>query len=298
MRRADIILRCANRSIVSAAIVLAALATGFAPVFSESRSVDITYVANEGFLITAGSDKVLIDALFSEGFGTYLTPSRSARGKLKKASPPFDGVDLILVTHAHGDHVDARMVLAHLANNPGATCVAPQQAVDKMKELDNFDALVTQVEAVTPERGKVISKPIGGIELEVYGMRHAPYLENGVDRHRDVQNLGYLVTVGGVRVFHAGDAVFDLDDAFIASTGIGDGRIDVLFIKSYDLSENTQHLVNEVFKPALVVGMHAPPADVEKMADVFSRAFPRGFVFKKSMEKKTVVIERGDGATN
>jgi L-ascorbate metabolism protein UlaG (beta-lactamase superfamily) len=280
--------------ILLTAILLAAVlpAAQARPAKSITKALEVTYVANEGFLIAGGSAKVLVDALFDEGFGTYQTPARPTRGQLENASPPFDGVGLILVTHWHDDHFNPKMVVAHLKNNPGATCVAPQQVVDKMKEEKDFDAVAKQTEAATPEPGEVISKIIGGIGLKIFGMRHAPYMENGVDRHRDVQNVGYLVTVGGVNMFHTGDAVFDLEEEFIQSTGIDNETIDVLFIEYFDMSENTQHLIKDVFKPQHVIGMHLPTNNIEKMAGVFPEVFAGGLVFKKSMEKQTFAIER------
>ncbi|UCG51856.1 MAG: hypothetical protein JSW58_17100, partial [Candidatus Latescibacterota bacterium] len=61
---------------------------------ANAESVEITYVANEGFLVSTDTQKILIDALFDEGFGRYLTPSLLTRRKLTRAKPPFDNVDL------------------------------------------------------------------------------------------------------------------------------------------------------------------------------------------------------------
>ena len=46
--------------------------------FSQSTElkIDVTYIANAGFLIESSGKKVLIDALFKNGWNTYLTPCR------------------------------------------------------------------------------------------------------------------------------------------------------------------------------------------------------------------------------
>ncbi|UCH85075.1 MAG: MBL fold metallo-hydrolase [Candidatus Latescibacterota bacterium] len=282
---------------VAGAIATALLAVLFAPTMAgpppaKSGSVEITYVANEGFLIASGSSKVLIDALFSEGFGRYLTPSLSTSRKLTNASSPFDGVDVILVTHAHDDHFDPGMVVTHLTHNPGAICLAPQQAVDKMVEKKGFEAVASRVQVTTPEPGQAVDRSIGDIDIRIFGIPHAVYMENGVNRHRNVQNVGYVISVGGITVCHTGDAVFDFDHAYIEATGIDEKHIDVLFIEYFDMGEGTQHLVKDVFKPKHVIAMHIPPSEVGKMAEKFPSVYPGGVVFEKSMDKKTVTIVR------
>ena len=80
------------------------------------NNVSITYIGNAGFLIQIENKKILIDALFKGFEGTYELP-QYIQEKLKLAQAPFDDVDLILVTHAHGDHIDPDMVLQHMKNN-------------------------------------------------------------------------------------------------------------------------------------------------------------------------------------
>jgi L-ascorbate metabolism protein UlaG (beta-lactamase superfamily) len=87
-------------------------------IFRENER-SITYVGNAGFLISIGDKKILIDALFKGFEGSYKLP-QEVQDKLTLAQAPFDDVDLILVTHAHSDHIDPVMVLQHMQNNPDA----------------------------------------------------------------------------------------------------------------------------------------------------------------------------------
>ena len=70
-------------------------------------------------MIKTGDKKILIDALFTGFEGSYQLP-QEVQEKLRLAQAPFDDVDLIIVTHAHGDHIDPDMVRQHLKNNPKA----------------------------------------------------------------------------------------------------------------------------------------------------------------------------------
>ena len=75
-------------------------------VVKEDPDWRVTFVGNSGFLIAVGDKKVIINAFF-EGFPPGYTPPANVRDLLVKAQPPFDNVDLIPVTHAHGDHFSA-----------------------------------------------------------------------------------------------------------------------------------------------------------------------------------------------
>jgi len=56
------------------------------------KAIDITYIANEGFLISSRDSKVLIDGIFTEGFGRFQTPTAETLAKESQASPPFDNI--------------------------------------------------------------------------------------------------------------------------------------------------------------------------------------------------------------
>ena len=103
--------------------------------------IEIMYLANEGFLLTSGDHKVLIDGLFREG-GDYATLSLESRETVETALPPFDTVDVVLATHHHADHFHAVAVCRFLDSNPLAQFVSTQQALDQMRSAcDNPMAL-------------------------------------------------------------------------------------------------------------------------------------------------------------
>ena len=44
-------------------------------IFSQ-KDLQVTYLANEGFLLRTSSHKVLIDALFKDGYGAFAVPPK------------------------------------------------------------------------------------------------------------------------------------------------------------------------------------------------------------------------------
>ena len=73
-----------------------------------------------------GGHKVLVDSLLRPDYlAKYNSRSDVLHADLIGSRPPFDGVDLVLVTHMHTDHINADAALAHLVSNPGAVLVGP-----------------------------------------------------------------------------------------------------------------------------------------------------------------------------
>ena len=99
------------------------------------QTVEVTYLANEGFLIQSGNKKILIDALFRGELAPYAGIPGEWREKLETAKAPFDAVDLVLVSHVHSDHFDAASVARHLAHNPHAILVSSPQVVEKVRAM-------------------------------------------------------------------------------------------------------------------------------------------------------------------
>ena len=92
------------------------------------------YIANEGVLVTAGDTKIMFDPLPLSGFGVYMDVPDQVRGDMMAGMPPYDGVDVIFVSHAHRDHFSASEMIAYMHSNPDTHIVVPQQALDMAKK--------------------------------------------------------------------------------------------------------------------------------------------------------------------
>ena len=138
--------------------------------------------------------KILIDALFKGFVGSYEMP-REIQDKMTSAQAPFDDVDLILVTHAHGDHVSTDMVKQHLENNPVAIFASTQQLVDHMKDSSERSI------GFNPTKEKSDKIDIQGITIESFLLPHGP--------DSRILNNGFLISVNGITFFHTGDVDFD-----------------------------------------------------------------------------------------
>ena len=95
-------------------------------------TIEILYVANEGVLISSREKRILIDGLHREYGRDYAFLPDKEREKIEAAKPPFDNIDLILVSHMHGDHFHPESVGLHLKHDAKAMLVSSQQVVDEV----------------------------------------------------------------------------------------------------------------------------------------------------------------------
>lgn len=131
----------------------------------------LTHYGHACVLVDTGSARLLFDpGTFSTGFET------------------LDGLDAILVTHQHFDHVDADALRTLLRANPDAALVTDGQTAE---QLDGIDAR-------TAAPGDVLA--LGGAEVTVVGSGDHAQIHPDIPL---VANNGYLVDGA---LLHPGDA--------------------------------------------------------------------------------------------
>ena len=150
-------------------------------------------MGNSGFMIEAGGKKVLIDAFFGE-FGNYSLPEYEL-DTLLNAKPPFDNVNLVLASHDHSDHFSAERVSQFLENSPSTIFVSTSQAVN---QIHGFD---TRIEALDPRDNIPVDTEVNGLQIKAFYLSHSDVPAGS----EETFNNGYLVTMGGITLFHTGD---------------------------------------------------------------------------------------------
>jgi L-ascorbate 6-phosphate lactonase len=157
------------------------------------RRLTLTWFGQAGFRLEGGESRVLIDPFLSARDDRAYPPPATAAD--------FADITLVLCTHEHIDHLDMGFLPEFAKVNDVAKIVVPAPVVDLAVSggLDQ-DRLV----------GAVPGEPIQDRDLTV---RPLPALHGlGGDKpvvyeFLDGRFLGYLLEIGGVRMFHAGDGL-------------------------------------------------------------------------------------------
>jgi L-ascorbate metabolism protein UlaG (beta-lactamase superfamily) len=275
------------KRIAAALLLILAIFIGVA-VSKNNRQLTITYIANDGFLVSSGDKKILIDALFDTSFGEYAVPSAPLVKDMINQTPPFEKVDLFLVTHSHRDHFYAPYVIDFLKHHPETEFVGPKMACDLLRE----DVKPLQrLHEIDLEIGGSTEKILREIPLKIFRTKHA-----GDPEGTREENLAYLVDLNRVKLLHTGDGPIEFNRYLYEEFGLDKERIDVVFQSFFDISEITRRFIQEAVKPKYVVAMHIPPKDFESEARKFLSVYPNGMAFEKPLESKVLKIAKMSGS--
>jgi L-ascorbate metabolism protein UlaG (beta-lactamase superfamily) len=153
------------------------------------RSVVLSWFGQSSVALRLGGATTLIDPFLSQHPDRLVPPPFAAE--------EAHGVDVLLITHDHLDHLDERALPAIAAASPNAVVVVPEEVVERVTELG---VELARVRGLPPE-GRT---EIGAVTIDAVPACHG---EEMGDAYRLGPFLGYVVSAGGVSVYHAGDTV-------------------------------------------------------------------------------------------
>ena len=189
----------------------------------------LTFHGHACFLLEHAGRRVVID------------PFLTGNPKAVIGSSELPQLDAILVTHGHGDHLGDAIPLAI---HHKATLVAP------------YELALFAIEQGAPG---VHSMHIGGAHEFPFGRVkmvtavHGGMVEGDEAGRYTTHPCGYVVTMGGVRVYHTGDTALTLDLQLLA------GQVDVMCVAigdNYTMGPEDAARAVEMVKPRMVIPMH------------------------------------------
>lgn len=242
------------------------------------QAVQVTFVNNEGFVIEAGDKKVLIDALFWGNRQARLVPVAQA-SRMGQAIPPFDDIDLILITHDHFDHFDPEITGENLLNNPTAVLLSTEQVTERLgREFEQYGEIQDRVIGLNLDRGAQRSLVIGGLGVEVLNFPH------GIGAP---QNIAFILTIGGLRLLHTGDLVPEETPRIIQDYNLPDRPLDVAFVPYFWFTnQNYRTFFLEGLNAAQIVPMHYIPAN-NSVVTASTEEFPQAVLFSEPYDTLT-----------
>jgi L-ascorbate metabolism protein UlaG (beta-lactamase superfamily) len=242
----------------------------------------LTRIANSGVMLASGESKVLIDALFDMPPSDYRAPAPEVLEKIMKGAPPFDGVDLVLVTHNHPDHFAAPLAVRALESSPQAMLVAPEDAVAEMRKEQDWPRVAARVVPLDLKIGEKAEREITGISLAACRTLHSGQRE-------EPMNLMFRLRLNGWRVFHEGDADATLDE--YRKFGLEEAKIDLALVHFwFPLHPEMAKLLQEVIQPAHIGLTHLPvrlESDAPGKIDMVRQYYKDIFLLLPGMPAKT-----------
>jgi ankyrin repeat protein/L-ascorbate metabolism protein UlaG (beta-lactamase superfamily) len=243
--------------------------------------LDITYIGNEGFLISRGERKIIIDALNANPWG-YVSTGARIFGMMRAGRPPFDGLDVCVASHAHADHSNARMTAELLRQDPRLIFVSSPVARDSVlaRAGDAADAIRPQIIAVDPPWNSVETHTPNGIQLEFFGVNHAdpsrpPY-----------KTLATLIDLDGVRLLHLADEVPAGNLERFKAIDPSRKGVDIAFVDQFFLGDSSGvKILQEYIRPSWMILMHARPDEIDEAARTLAPLHPNLIIFREQMER-------------
>jgi L-ascorbate metabolism protein UlaG (beta-lactamase superfamily) len=181
----------------------------------------------------------------------YIDPTGGAEAYKGVGAP-----DMIIVTDIHGDHFDAKTIDA--VKGPNTVLIVPQAVADLMPASNNKQKVVVVA------NGEMIKQQ--DITIEALPMYNLP--ETDDSRHPKGRGNGYVLTIGGKRIYISGDTE-DIPEMRALQ------NIDIAFVcmnlpYTMDVNQAAQGVM--AFKPKVVYPYHHRGQDINVFAGLVNAA--------------------------
>ena len=241
---------------------------------AHKKGIAVWWVGHNGWLIK--SDDILV--------GTDLPLETKAREVLSPvtAKELAGELDISFVTHEHSDHFE-RETSRILVENGNCVFVMPASCLDAAKK-----------EVQIPDDRIKIAEPrkefdVGSVHIEavraIHGNKsYAVYYE------ANLQDCGYVITMGGKRFLQMGDSVLLEDQLFLEN-------IDVLFFSPTEHNtyiERSVILINTL-EPEYIFPQHRDTFKVTPENRFWTNAYPYEVKLRlsKSLQDRYYILEMG-----
>jgi len=247
-----------------------------------SADVTVTQLANEGVILSdGGKNQVMIDGMVTEPYSLYGGLPEDVVALYSKASGPFAGIDVALATHQHHDHNQPQAACQFMQKSTGTLLVSSQQVVDLMHEkCRDFTATSKRIKIIDPQYGQPEVVQVGDVKVTAFRLSH------GGGKYAVLQNFGFLVEIGGMRVLHVGDA--DMDAADFIRAGVHSMNVDIALLPFWYFEPGPGgDLVHTYIDAPHKIANHIPPGEMAEIKEYMHGAYPEVLILEKPMDQVT-----------
>ena len=214
--------------------------------------LSIDYIANEGFLIAGETKRILVDGIFTQGWGKYHTPTQETLINERNALPPFDSLSFILFSHKHDDHINPGYTVEHMMNDKSAFLLCPPQVNDLLINMEEYSKISDRITVINTEPKNILDLTVNNQSFKVIPIPHPD------DSNNEIQNIGFVFCIENFTVFHPGDGYSNSLTDYENVNTAGDS-IDIAFIPRWffnnEYGDGGKEII-QYLKPRIIIPMH------------------------------------------
>jgi len=257
---------------------------------SPKDDLKITYLANCGFLYENQSSKIIIDPFGNEFGNFFFLPSHETKTNLEEGNEPFDNIDLVLITHIHGDHFNPFLAENFLLNNKNTKMICPPQVFKQIKDscvnLKQIESQIISPEISMNNMKKMIINDISVIAVRMQhgtgrslqGLKYEEYTD-----YEKTENFGFLLDFKKKVIFHQGDACQKINELAINKIN---RKVDIAYLGFFDYDSITYSLLKEKLHAKNIIFMHGTKPGNELETKEFKSIEPKLIFFKQELESR------------
>jgi L-ascorbate metabolism protein UlaG (beta-lactamase superfamily) len=167
-----------------------------------AEGLSLYWLGQAGFVIDAGGRRLVIDPYLSDSLAEKYRGRLYPHQRMMAAPVTTDAlgdIDLVLSTHQHTDHMDPQTLQPLFGVRPEIKLVAPLAAEEEALKRSG----------IGPDRLLLLDagdriNPLPGVSITATRSAHET-LERDAAGH--YKFLGYVIEIGGVRLWHSGDTI-------------------------------------------------------------------------------------------
>ncbi len=215
-----------------------------------------------GVFISGNEFSVLIDGLHTKYGDDYLFPSEELVTKITTQLKP----NAILFTHYHGDHFSKQLSEDYLQSNKSSILIGSSQITDNIKiSKDRIHTISTK--DYTKQKITLKNGEITGLKINHAGQRHV-----------NVQNVGYVITIDNTKILHVGDTNWLEEIHLFDQLKLNEESIDIAILPYWMLiQENASELIKKHINPEHVIATHISPRIKEKELSELKKRYPNTY---------------------
>ena len=234
--------------------------------------ISITYIGNMGVLISDNTQSVLIDGLHEKYGDDYLFPPENLVDKITNGNNGYATPLLLLYTHMHGDHFNGKLTDKFTTKHPQTIIMGAKQVINTLKLSKNTKSIHT-----LNYNKQLFSFP--GFSVKAFKMDHAG------NRHKNVENVAYIVNIGDEAILHVGDSTWHEGKDLWELAKIKEENISTAILPYWMLlHDEAEKFTSQFLSGARIIATHISPRIQEKDLIALKKRYPK-IVFLTTLEE-------------